>query len=315
LEARGRIAPSGGSEPSVSGTFSVTNADLGRYQALDGTLKASGDFEGSPRSIRVKGKAGVAGFEARRSGNAFDLSAEYKAVVDATSGDVTLQQATGSFGQTTLNFTGDVSGSSAGSGKTLALDFSSDRARIDDLLRMFTKSPRPALSGPIVLKGHVELPPGSQGFLERLRLDGRFAIRNGVWSKPQMQSKINEMSARARGDKEEVEDGGNADQVKTDLAGKVNMRQGTAALSGVSFNLPGAAASGGGTYNLLSKYIDLRGTVTMSADASEASSGWKSVVLKPFDLLFRRKRQKGATLGVSIRGAYPRPKYAVTLTR
>lgn len=54
----------------------------------------------------------------------------------------------------------------------------------------------------------------------------------------------------------------------------------------------------------------------MTADASEAASGIKSILLKPFDRLFRRdKKQKGATLPVSITGEYPRPRYRVGLKR
>ena len=37
--------------------------------------------------------------------------------------------------------------------------------------------------------------------------------------------------------------------------------------------MPGATATGGGNYNLMSKHVDLKGTVSMAADASEAGPG------------------------------------------
>jgi hypothetical protein len=96
----------------------------------------------------------------------------------------------------------------------------------------------------------------------------------------------------------------------------VTLRDGTAHLDNVSFRVPGAAGKGGGTYNLISKRINLKGTVAMQATVSEASRGLKSILLKPFDALFRKKeRRAGAVLPVSITGTYPHPKFNVSLTR
>ena len=86
------------------------------------------------------------------------------------------------------------------------------------------------------------------------------------------------------------------------------MRNGIATLSDISFVVPGATANGGGTYNLLDKRVNLRGKLSMKATVSEASSGIKSILLKPFDGLFKRK-DKGAVLPVSVTGYYPRPSF------
>jgi hypothetical protein len=129
--------------------------------------------------------------------------------------------------------------------------------------------------------------------------------------------KVNGLSARARGDKEQVEEreAHRVDHVLSQLKGDVSLKDGVATLSGVSFQVPGAMAAGGGTYNLITRRVDLKGTVSMVADASEATSGFKSILLKPFDALFRRHRDKGATLPVSVTGQYPRPAYRVGLKR
>jgi hypothetical protein len=164
----------------------------------------------------------------------------------------------------------------------------------------------------------VELPSGDKGFLRRLHLNGTFGIDDARWTRARTQTKINELSARARGDREELEEKGaqELERVLSHLTGTVSMREGLAFLSRVSFQVPGARASGSGTYSLITKRIDLEGTVSMMADASEAASGFKSILLKPFDSLFRGdKRQKGAILPVSIKGVYPRPKYRVGLKK
>jgi hypothetical protein len=161
------------------------------------------------------------------------------------------------------------------------------------------------------LRADVHLPPGPERFLRRLRLNGSAGIENARWSKSRTQAKVNELSARARGnDKKE------AVPVVTDLRGFVVLAGGVARLRDVHFQVPGATARGGGTYNLLTKQVNLEGTVSMAADVSETTSGIKSVLLKPFSFLFRRKRDKrGAVLPVSVTGTYPRPRYRVGLTR
>jgi hypothetical protein len=57
--------------------------------------------------------------------------------------------------------------------------------------------------------------------------------------------------------------------------------------------------------------------VRMEGNASEATSGWKSALLKPFNFIFRKENhgKRGATLPVSIIGTYPRPHYRAGLTR
>jgi hypothetical protein len=178
------------------------------------------------------------------------------------------------------------------------VDFIGERARIEDLLLMFTRSDKPALEGPINLRAHVDLPPGDDPFRRRLVLNGSFAISNARWKRPRTQMKVNSLSARARGDKKQVDQRtpDRVDDVLSYLRGNVSLKGGVAALSGVSFRVPGATATGGGTYNLITKRVDLKGDVSMAADASEAISGFKSVLLKPFNKMFRRNKQHGATL-------------------
>ena len=79
------------------------------------------------------------------------------------------------------------------------------RAR-EDLLRLFTA--RPAETGDVRLLTKVELPPGPQGFLRRLRLDGDFGIGGGHFTDPKVQMPVNRLAESARGetkDQEEVD--------------------------------------------------------------------------------------------------------------
>lgn len=311
LEIAGEAGPFRQPKGSIptKGTFRLTGGHLAEYKGLAGTLDAKGEFEGPLGAIQVKGEAFARQFEVNRSGHPVELRADYNAAVNGETGQVRLEQVSSSFLRTRLAATGTVDAEVA------ALDFDSKSARVEDLLTMFTRSSVPALKAPIHLRAHVQLPAGNEPFLERLRIDGRFRMQNAVWSKTRTQVRVNSLSARARGNSEDAELG-DAERVFSGLSGSVTLRNGTARLKDVVFRVPGAVATGGGTYGLQSKQVNLQGTVRMEGNASEATSGWKSALLKPFNFLFRKKDQgrRGATLPVSIVGTYPRPQYRVSLT-
>jgi hypothetical protein len=298
----------------VAGGFELRGASLDKYKGLAGNIDATGTFHGLLENVRVTGTAVASNFEVNRTGHPVGLRTTYRADVNGTSGDVILETIEAEFLRTHLWVNGTLTGEH---GKNVSLDFAGDRVRIEDLLSIFTRADEPALKGPIQLRARAELPAGGDPFLRRLSLRGSFSISQARWGRPRTQMKVNSLSARARGDKEQVEDRmpDRVDEVLSRLSGDVSLKAGTASLSNVSFRVPGAAATGGGTYNLITKRVDLRGTVSMAADASEAASGIKSFFLKPFDRLFRRKHEKGATLPVSITGEYPRPKYSVGFKR
>jgi hypothetical protein len=260
--------------------------------------------------MTIVGTADVVDFQVTSSRHSQALQTTFEAGVNAATGDVELRNTEARFGGTVLRVSGTVADRRA------VLDFVSRQAHVEDLLYMFTKNDQPSMRGPMNLKAHVDLPPGDAKFLERVRIDGDFFIRKAHFSKPTTQWKLNRLSARARDDSKESEEDAAGDPVEamSDMKGHVAMRGGMARLSAVSFRVPGAAATGGGTYNLLSKRIDLRGEVKMEATVSEAAGGVKSVILKPFNFLFRQKTSRaGAILPVSLTGTYPRARVSVRL--
>lgn len=317
LRSSGTFGPLSTGDPArtpVAGSFELRDASLDKYKGLAGSIGAEGKFQGPLANVRVTGTAIASQFEVNRSGHPVEIKATYSAEVNGGTGDVVLETAEADFRATHLSVKGSVKGSG---GKVVSMDFLGERARVEDLIAVFTRADRPAMEGPIHLRAHAELPPGEAPFLRKLILRGSFAINNARWAKPRTQMKVNSLSARARGDKQQVEDrtAADVDHVLSDLKGQVSLKGGLATLSAVSFHVPGATATGGGTYNLINKRVNLSGTVSMAADASEATSGFKSFLLKPFDKLFRRNKQKGASLPVSITGQYPRPDYKVGLTK
>jgi hypothetical protein len=303
-------AASVGATP-VSGTFDLREANLGRYKGIAGLLSANGSFGGTLARIEFRGETDVPNFQLTQTANTTRLRAAYHVFLNALTGETALDSVRAEFARTVVNARGDIT---LDGGTRVTVDFASEQARIQDLLRMFGKSPQPALNGPITFRAHTVLPPGREPFLKKLRLDGSFGIEDGQFSRARTQRKVNELSARARGKGKEVAEGVEPASVVSDLKGRVEMRGGIARLSSISLRVPGAVAQGSGTYSLISKQINLSGMLSMQADLPQTTSGIKSILLKPFGWIFDKKKGKGSTVPVRVTGVYPNARFQLSLT-
>jgi hypothetical protein len=298
----GPIAPDA-EHTHVEGDYSITHVDLSKFEGISGTASAKGHFDGIVAAIRTHGDARADRFEVGHTSHAVDLVTHYDVTVNGTSGDVVVNEAATQLRRTTLHSHGTVAGSPD---KAVKMEFEARGGRIEDLLYLFVKS-EPAMQGNLDLNARAELPPGKEKFIRRVRLDGVFGIDPSQFTKSSTQGKVDELSARARGDKQEMED---PERVVSDLRGHARLRDGVAELSEVSFSVPGATARGGGTYSLITHDIDMQGLVRMQADISEATKGIKSVLLKPLAPIFRH-RHAGAVLPVKMTGRYPNPQITI----
>jgi hypothetical protein len=303
-QASAVFGPWKGAASPLSGSFTLKGADLSKYNSVEGILKGSGKFQGALAALGVKGNADVADFRVRGKGPATPIRAEYAATVNATSGETRLQHADVHFLQTRLAVSGLI-------GRSTTLDFDGRQSQVEDLIRVFASSDEPGMRGPISFRARVALPPGDAPFLRRVMLDGRFGIDDAQF-KERTQDKVEKLSSRARGQDDNVRPA----NISSDVQGDVLMKDGVARLDRVRFVVPGASANGSGTFNLITKRVDLRGTVAIDATLSEAAGGGiKSFFLKPLNVFFRdKKKNAGAVLPVSITGTYPHAKAKVSLT-
>ena len=86
----------------------------------------------------------------------------------------------------------------------------------------------------------------------------------------------------------------------------MSLRDGSAALSNVSFRVHGASASLHGTYSVINYAVDLHGQLALQKELYDTTSGFKSVLSKLLDPIFKRKHA-GAVIPVSITGTYDFP--------
>jgi hypothetical protein len=314
IRADGQFGPWNSDHPGetpVAGEYTFQNADLGVFRGIAGILSARDKFQGILQHIETHGSIDIPGFMVTRSEHSVHVTADYHAFVNGTNGDVRLERVTAAYLKTSVQAKGEIAGHAGQHGKTASLDLTVRDGRIQDVLRLFVREPKPPLNGVTNFRAQVVIPPDLHPFLHKVRLVADFGIAGGKFAKPSTQAKVDTLSERARGIKpdEDLADE-EEDTVISDLAGQVQLRDATATFSNFSFAVPGAFAQMHGTYNLESTVVDLHGTLKTDAEFSKMNSGFKSVLLKPFNIFFQRKHA-GAALPVHLIGTYHAPEFGL----
>jgi len=307
VQASGDFGPwQASGETPISGEYTVRNADLGHYPGVGGMLSSSGKFHGTLKHVSISGKADVPDFVVKSAGRKVHLVADFDAYEDARRGDTFLKRVNARFGDTELITNGSIAAVPGHPGKLTKLAFSAPEGRIQDLLGLFT-SDRPPMSGETAMKADVEIPPGKEPFLKRVKLRGSFGVEQGKFTKSETQNDIDEFSAAARGQKKD-----DAQVVLTDLSGEVALSDGTAHFSDLRFATPGVKARLQGTYSIINYRIDLHGPMKVDTKISHTTSGMKSFLLKLIDPIFKKKH-KGEVVPVHIGGTYDHPQFGLDL--
>jgi len=313
IRAHGQFGPysSGDAgETPVAGEYEFQNAELGVFAGIGGMLSCKDKFQGKLKHIETQGTVDVPDFEVTRSEHLVHLTGKFHAFVDGTNGNVMLERVSAAFLKTRVEARGEIAGKAGTHGKTATVDLTVADGRIQDVLRLFVRQPKPPLNGATAFSARLVLPPGPQRFLQKVRLSGDFGIAEGRFSKPSTQERVDDFSERARGEKPDQkpqdQEAQDQDRVISNLSGHVELRNAIASFTDFAFVVPGATAQMHGTYDLESRKVDLHGTLKSTAELSKMTTGVKSVLLKPFDVLFKKKRA-GAVVPVHLIGTYDDP--------
>ena len=290
----------------LDGKFTFERADLGVFKGISGILSAIGTFGGTLERIEVHGVTDTPNFTVAAGGHPMPLHATYHAIVDGTNGNTLLEKVDASFLNTSLTARGEVVKRPGDDGRTVELDVVMDDARLEDVLQMAVKAPTPPMAGALKLRTRFELPPGDRDVVEKLQLDGAFTIADARFASPHVQTKINELSRRTEGRAAAQK----AERVLSQFAGKFTLRAGQLALPHVTFDMPGSAIRLGGQYGLVSEQIDFAGTIFTDASLSEMTTGYKSLLLKPVDLVFKREGG-GSAIPIRITGTRNAPAFGL----
>jgi len=311
IEAHGTFGPWSAGSPSqtpLAAEYTFSGADLGVFKGIEGILQSSGKFAGVLERIEVNGKADVPDFALDSAGHPMPLATTFHSIVDGTNGNTWLRPVDGTFRQTTVHAEGGVIEGENKDGRTVTLDVTMDRARLEDVLFLAVKSDRPPMSGALKLRAKLEIPPGHVDALQKLKLKGTFTIDDARFAGDGIQTKVNEMSQKAQGDK-----AGPAGEALSDFNGQFAMSGGVIHFSAINFSMPGARVSMAGSYAAASQALDFNGTVRIDAKLSEMTTGMKSMFLKVIEPVFRRH---GATvIPITIGGTVKEPKVGLDMVR
>lgn len=295
------------SHSSISGRYAFNHAELGAMSGIAGTLASTGNFKGPIQQIQVQGSVNVPDFEVKKAGHPMPLTVAFTSVVDTKTGTVEVKPATARLGQSTVDAAVEIGKAPDHSGENTDADLLVNSGRIQDFLHLLLQAPKPPMTGEFSFHGKAALPPGKEPFQQKVQLQGDFGIGGGKFTNPKTQQNIENLSEKGEGEPNDT-----PESVVSDLRGHVELKSGTFTFSSLSFKAPGGIARLHGTYNLLTKQVNLRGKVFTDAKLPQETTGLKSFLLKIIDpFLKKNKRTGGAVIPVRITGTYPHPKYKI----
>lgn len=298
-------------ETPLEGSFTFDHADLSVFEGISGILSSKGTFSGSLARIDVKGETVTPDFTIKVGGHPFALRTKYHSIVDGTNGDTRLERIDASFLNSSLVAKGAVVDEPGHvKGRPVYLDIQMDQARIEDVMRMAVPTPKPPMVGALKLTTKFFLPPGKSDVSERLALDGRFSITEARFANYDVQGKIRELSHRGRGQNPEAP----KQPVASNFAGRFKLGNGALALPDLTFDVPGAKVQLAGQYGLKHETIDFKGELLLDAKISETTTGFKSLMLKAVDPLFKRDGG-GSSIPIKIEGQRKEPKFGLDVRR
>lgn len=283
----------------VHGSYNFRDANLAYFKAVSGTLFSRGSFTGTLGEMEVKGNVDVPNFKVTDTARTRELISEFRAKVNATNGDVFIEDATARFDNTAVAFAGAVAGTAAEDRKAVSMDIAIANGRVEDVLRLFISDKQSPMTGDVTLRAHFDLPPQHQSFLRDMKMRGNFGV-GGKFTNQELETSLTNLSRSAlKKRKDLVNDPASA---ISDLRGHADVTNATAILSNVSLSIPGARCWMHGTYGLIDYKINLHGRLITDGNASAATTGFKSFLLKAMTPFLKKKGRE--VVPFKITGTY-----------
>lgn len=291
----------------VSGTYNLENGNLDVFQGIAGTLSSAGNFQGTLDRISIQGTTDVPNFAVTAGSHHLDLKNDFKALVNARTGDISLESVESHFWRTTVFSRGTIARRGPENTRLTEIDLQSQNGRIEDVLGLYISDDKSPMTGVTNMRAHVTISPPLHPFLRVVKLQGDFGVDAGKFTKFETQKDVDKLSAEARSENDQ-----DPARVVSNLKGHTDLTDGTATFTGLTFAIPGAHARMHGTYNLISERIDLHGTLAMDSSLSHTAHGPKALLLKFMQPFFKRKRG-GSKVPVKITGTYDQPAFGLDL--
>jgi hypothetical protein len=308
-------------ESPLKGDYRFEQADLGVFKGIAGILSSTGHYEGTLREMVVDGETETPDFRLTHFGAALPLTTRFHARVDGTNGDTWLEPVDATLGHSHFTAQGAivrvpgpvVEGAQQYIGHDIALMVNVDKARIEDFMRLASRSGNVLLTGDVTTKTSLHIPPGPAPVHERLMLNGWFALKQARFTSAKIQARIAELSLRGQGRPNEVKSA-DAACILSQMQGSFQMAGGAITLPSLKYTVPGAKIQLAGTYGMEGGALNFAGTVQMEASVSKIVGGWKGMLLAPADRYFK-KDGAGTEIPIHIEGTREAPKFGIDFGR
>jgi hypothetical protein len=312
-------------ESPVKGDYRFEHADLGTFKGIAGILSSVGRYQGTLRDITVDGETDTPDFELTQFKSPLPLHTQFHAIVDGTNGDTWLEPVDAILGHSHFTVQGEivreatveaeagrVSDSQPG-GRDISLAVNVDRARIEDFLRLTSKSATPLMTGPVTVRAKLHIPVGSEPVVKRMTLNGKFKLDQLMFTSPQLQGRIMQLSLRGQGRPKELK-GSDPSDIDSTMEGDFRMAGAVISLPSLTYTVPGAEVQLKGSYGVVGGALNFEGTAKMDATVSAMVGGWKGFLLKPVDRFFK-KDGAGTDIPIHIRGTREHPDFGMDFDR
>ena len=316
VETNGTFGPWQGDEPRltpINGQYTFKDANLDDIKGIGGILSSVGSYRGTLERIEVEGQTETPQFSIDIGGQPVPLSTKFKAVVDGTNGDTWLEHVDALLGQSPIKASGAIVRTEDVKGRRVTLDVQLQQARIEDIMRLAVNSNKPPLTGRVDLKTAFLLPEGSGDVIDRLLLNGRFSLAEARFANVDVQKRLTALSLKARG-KEEGDPETEGASIVSRLRGTFALRHAVLEFEELTFAVPGATVQLEGTYTLHDEQLDFHGDLMVDASLADMTSGFKSLLARVVQPLFRRKGG-GTQLPIKITGPRSKPEFGLDVGR
>ncbi len=145
-----------------------------------------------------------------------------------------------------------------------------------------------------------------------MKLNGRFLLEDAEFTSAKIQNDVGELSLRGQGRAKDAKSGG-AD-VRSAMQSDFKMAGGVITLPDVKYTVPGAEIDLKGTYGVDGGTLNFKGTARTEATVSQMVGGWKGMLLKPADRLFKTNGA-GTEVPIHIDGTAENPKFGIDFGR
>jgi hypothetical protein len=315
IETSGVFGPWHADEPGltpVQGEYAFKNADLNMIKGIGGILSSVGSYSGVLERIEVDGQTETPDFSIDLAGQPVALKTRFKAIVDGTNGDTTLERVEARLNDSTILARGAVVRTEDVKGRRVTLDVRLDGARLEDLMTLAVKSNKPPIVGRVDLTTAFVLPQGEADVIDRLQLNGTFRLAQARFTNVNVQRRITTLSRRGRG--EETDEGADSERIVSNLRGRFSLRNAVLSFSELTFAVPGSTVRLNGSYNLHSEIMDFKGELLTDATLADMTSGFKSMLARVAQPFFRRDGG-GSRIPIKIAGPRSKPEFGLDAGR